>query len=468
MRVSYYENIKNRTSVIKTITEVLHPTPSAITKIKAYRAKMPSLTQKQRQEMKQLTLPAFTASCISVGCHDEVLERSGLICIDIDHLPSDSLVELKDQLKQWKYTFAVYVSVSTDGLAVIVKIPTDGEFAGYFYSLEKYFQDKFSVTIDEKCKNINRLRFVSHDKDLYINEDSKVWTESFMPEKKKTEYGYNSISLNQNNVKNIPISAYLQQRGYMPTKENETDAQFKSPLREGKNRNSLHVDKKINCWFDFGSRQGGSIIDLVTALDDVTNLEAIQILRDGNITPHRPTIIPDKQTLPFIPCGYLHRKQKEYIESRGIYGTALYKDLFQTIRRGNYYGLGWQDINGKWHYRSGDIKLSESGATYSIINNGSQNVLVFEGVFTALSFLTIYPAYIGWDVIILNSVINTNKAINALRDYDRIVSLCDNDEAGIQASLSIKAEIAQTEIYNQLCDPYNDWNDYLMAKKQTG
>lgn len=465
-KVSYFHNIIGA-SVVCNITGALTPTPDIIQQIKEYRTKLPTLTPDEKKAIKT-ALPAFTPGCVCGTSRKDIIARSGLICIDIDHLPSKRLNEVKEQLKQWDYTYAVWLSVSGDGLAVLVQIPIDGEFAGYFYSLEKYFQDKFSVTIDDKCKDINRLRFVSHDEDLYINEDSKVWTESFMPEKRKTEYRCNSISLNQNNVKDIPISAYLRQRGYMPTKENETDAQFKSPLREGKKQNSLHVDKKINCWFDFGSTQGGSIIDLVMALDGVTNLEAIQILRDGDIAPHRPTIIPDKQTLPFIPCGYLHRKQKEYIESRGIYGTALYKDLFQTIRRGNYYGLGWQDINGKWHYRSGDIKLSESGASYSIINNGSQNVLVFEGVFTALSFLTIYPAYIGWDVIILNSVINTNKAINALRDYARIVSLCDNDEAGIQASLSIKAEIAQTEIYNQLCDPYNDWNDYLMAKKQTG
>lgn len=415
-----------------------------------------------------MLLFTFTPGCVCGTSRKGIIARSGLICVDIDHLPVDRLLIVKEQLKQWEYTYAVWLSVSGDGLTVLIKIPTEGEFVGYFYSLEKHFLNEFYVTIDEKCKETNRLRFVSYDEDLYINEDSKVWTESTIPEKKKAEYKCDSDCLSQNSVKDIPISAYLQKCGYVPTKENEADAYYKSSLREGKKLNSFHVDKIKNRWFDFGLSQGSSIIDLVMALDEVSNLEAIRILRNGDINPHSSIVIPDKHIPPIVSCGNLHQKQKEYIESRGIYDIALYKSLFHSVKRGEYYGLGWQDINGKWHYRSGDIKRSESGASYSIISKGSQNVLVFEGVFSALSFLTIYPAYIGWDVIILNSVINTNKAINTLRDYARIVSLCDNDEDGIQASLSIKAEIAQTEIHNQLCDPYNDWNDYLMAKKQTG
>lgn len=127
----------------------------------------------QRQKEKAKILPYVTISGVfSERKNSGLLEHSGLIAIDIDGI--DDVEQWRSALAEDEYTFAVFKSVSGRGLCVIVKIGTKPEdHVHYFRWLEKYYFDKFNLTIDESCKDVSRPRYVSADPDIIIKERSK-------------------------------------------------------------------------------------------------------------------------------------------------------------------------------------------------------------------------------------------------------------------------------------------------------
>lgn len=78
-------------------------------------------------------------------------------------------------------------------------------------------------------------------------------------------------------LKSIPIKSILESRGIEISKENKKDLWFK--LR-GEKTASCHVDLDKNLWHDFGSGKGGSVIDLVAEVDNISPKEAINKLAE--------------------------------------------------------------------------------------------------------------------------------------------------------------------------------------------
>jgi len=101
---------------------------------------------------------------------NKIIEHSGLVILDFDHV--ENLQQKKEQITQDEYTFAAFVSPSGDGLKVLIKIPpvVEDHESHYIALIDKYPE------LDTTSKNISRVCFVSHDTEIYINENSKVWT----------------------------------------------------------------------------------------------------------------------------------------------------------------------------------------------------------------------------------------------------------------------------------------------------
>lgn len=95
---------------------------------------------------------------------NNIKELNGLIVIDIDG-------QINEQLKADKYTFIYHLSFGGDGCCVFVKINPD-KFDDSFNGLAQYYFENYNITIDQSCKNKNRLRFISYDPDLIHNPKS--------------------------------------------------------------------------------------------------------------------------------------------------------------------------------------------------------------------------------------------------------------------------------------------------------
>ena len=129
----------------------------------------------KRSKLKKTTLPGFTTSgTFQYRKSDNLTKHSGFISLDLDHLEDVERAKLK--LKQDPYVYAMFTSVSGQGLAVIVRIEADpAKHYGAFKALEKHYLEKYGLKVDPQCKDICRLRYISWDAGLYLNRDAEVF-----------------------------------------------------------------------------------------------------------------------------------------------------------------------------------------------------------------------------------------------------------------------------------------------------
>jgi DNA primase len=61
-------------------------------------------------------------------------------------------------------------------------------------------------------------------------------------------------------IQQTDLVDYLEKLGYQPQKIRKNDYWYLSPLRDEKTP-SFEVNRKLNVWYDFGTGQGGNVID---------------------------------------------------------------------------------------------------------------------------------------------------------------------------------------------------------------
>ena len=96
---------------------------------------------------------------------NNIKSMNGLIVIDIDD-------QINEDIKNDEYTYIFHRSFGGDGLCVFVRINPD-KFEDSFDGLADYYHRNYNITIDQNCKNRNRLRYLSYDPDIYVNDNAK-------------------------------------------------------------------------------------------------------------------------------------------------------------------------------------------------------------------------------------------------------------------------------------------------------
>ena len=92
---------------------------------------------------------------------------------------------------------------------------------------------------------------------------------------------------------------------------------------------------------------------------------------------------------------------------------------------------------------------------------------MFEGFIDYLSALAL-GIISGADAVILNSVVNVNKAVPYLRNYTVINCYLDNDNAGQTALAELTSIYGSTVIdRSTLYSEFNDLNDFLVNQSFT-
>lgn len=105
-----------------------------------------------------------------------LVKHSGLICLDFDKYPDAKTLKAdRDKLVKDKYTFALFISPSGNGLKLIVKIPAEPDnHKAYFESLNNYYNSEY---FDKSTKDVSRVCYESYDKNIFINKDSEIYTD---------------------------------------------------------------------------------------------------------------------------------------------------------------------------------------------------------------------------------------------------------------------------------------------------
>ena len=282
-------------------------------------------------------------------------------------------------------------------------------------------------------------------------------------------------------IKSIPLASFLSRLGHEPAARKGTRLWYKSPLRQ-EHTPSFKVETALNCWYDFGLGRGGNIIDLAAELYQSTDLRyLLRRIADSYPVPSVPTVAssfalrhstPSMERIKVVPLE--HRALVAYLQERGIpahIATANCKEAQYSVNGKFYFAVAFENVSGGWELRNRYFKGCRRRKDISYLpwarDGPSAECAVFEGFIDYLSALTL-GIISGADTIILNSVVNVNKAVPFLKGYTTINCYLDNDNAGKTALAELTAIYGSTMIdRSTLYSEFNDLNDFLINRSFT-
>ena len=282
-------------------------------------------------------------------------------------------------------------------------------------------------------------------------------------------------------IKSIPLAAFLSRLGHEPAARKGTRLWYKSPLRQEQTP-SFKIDTALNCWYDFGLGRGGNIIDLAAELYQSTDLRYLmRCIGNSYPVPSVQTVAssypqrlsaPSMERFEVVPLE--HRALVAYLQERGIpahIAKANCKEVHYSINGKPYFAVAFENVSGGWELRNRYFKGCRGCKDISYLpwsrDGLSTECVVFEGFIDYLSALAL-GIISGADTIILNSVVNVNKAVPFLRGYKTINYYLDNDTAGQTALAELtviygSAVIDRSTLYSE----FNDLNDFLVNQSFT-
>ena len=159
--------------------------------------------EQYKQGKNNLPLATIGGTFANGGLHDDMLEPTNLIALDLDTEKPRKAARLREEgkeipngwVKDWEaikrklaqLPFVAYCSLSVGGHGIFVIIPIEDyhRHAEAWESLNYLFKKHLNLTIDPQTKDITRPRFISYDPQPYINENAQVFRIK-MPEKRTT------------------------------------------------------------------------------------------------------------------------------------------------------------------------------------------------------------------------------------------------------------------------------------------
>ena len=288
-------------------------------------------------------------------------------------------------------------------------------------------------------------------------------------------------------IKAIPIADYLHACGIKPAKRYNGYALYHAPYREDPNA-SLKVDFRQNLWHDYGTSQGGSIIDLVMKMRGCSAYGAIAHLAEGKATTLAPSsfhreahigqrrdeqrpnntrrILSINEALPLHLQSYLREVRKIDLAVASPY---LHHVRYEVGGR-EYSAIGFPNRAGGYELRDDKIfKGTIAPKDISVIAGQANNapLCIFEGVMDFLSLLTMKGKEAISPSIVLNSVSNIHRAVAYLHEkgIDSVRAFFDNDPAGRQALQAIQSTGIKVEDMSRHYSRYKDLNEYHIAQR---
>lgn len=285
--------------------------------------------------------------------------------------------------------------------------------------------------------------------------------------------------MNSHQAKKIPIENLLSQAGVSPSKKTGEELWYHSPLTKRDKTPSFKVNRLLNTWYDFSIGKGGTIIDLVCTMYNESVKDALQRLSKEN---HSQLSMP----LPSLKKNQISQPKNTLLLVTDIHSTSLISYLekrainlsiacqylkevhFQSQNKNSYYAVAINNMNGGYEYRNEFMQGSvgsEKSITY-IQGKNSENIVIFEGFFDFLSFLT-HHDYKSFQssIVILNSVSLKQSALKLLKskNYKKAYFFLDNDNSG-KDCLSFFQEKYDKPCLDKsyLYKGYKDYNEYYI------
>ena len=290
---------------------------------------------------------------------------------------------------------------------------------------------------------------------------------------------------------NISIVDLLQKIGVEPTKLRSGEHWYLSPIRSSDTDASFSVNDNLGKWYDHGEGVGGNIIDLALLVLDIQHNSEIssvaqvvrkinQLYGEGYQFQHnqvRDIKVKEKAheivSLKEIGNNYA---LVNYIKSRGVFeaveDTDLLKELYYDYNddsglKKRYFGVGWENLSGGWDVRSkyGKICIDNKNLLYK--EGVTDKVLIFEGMFDALTAIQLDRSLIKDHLIVLNSLTMLNKAVDLVNEKsDKIKNtdlFLDHGAGGRKMTAQFKPLFPNAVDRSNLYIGFDDYNNKLVS-----
>jgi len=283
-------------------------------------------------------------------------------------------------------------------------------------------------------------------------------------------------------VKQIPIVEYLSRLGFEPAYTRGADYWYHSPLR-GERTPSFKVNTQKNVWFDHGTGEGGTLIDLGMQLHHCTLSEFLNLINKGDyynldksFSLHPPKAVsktPENKIEVLSISDITDSKLIHYLNRRGIdldLAKTYCKEVEFKIGLGIYKAIGFPNVAGAYDLRNHWFKGSSTPKEISLITNNSDRIAVTEGFMDFLSLLKIDHPIIKSvikesDFLILNSLRLIARTLPILKSKPEVNLFFDNDHAGRHAKERLTENGIQFKDRSILYRHHKDVNEYLLSSQ---
>ncbi|WP_079685327.1 toprim domain-containing protein [Ohtaekwangia koreensis] len=276
-------------------------------------------------------------------------------------------------------------------------------------------------------------------------------------------------------AKQIAIVDYLAGLGFDAAKVRGDDHWYHSPFRDERTP-SFKVNRKRNVWYDHGTGEGGTILDLGAKLNQCTLSEFLEKLSAENydFSFHRqPNTHKPENRLEVLAVNEISSPDLlYYLRTRGISKNLVRtycKEVDFRIGERGYKAIGFPNQSNAYELRNSWFKGSSSPKDISLINNNSCSISVLEGFIDFLSLMQLdhketRDLIHGNDFLILNSLSLLGRSIPLLQSYKTVNIFLDNDLAAKEA----KHHLSGIHFYDAslLYNDFKDLNEYLIAMQK--
>ncbi|MEQ1584933.1 MAG: toprim domain-containing protein [Cyclobacteriaceae bacterium] len=280
-------------------------------------------------------------------------------------------------------------------------------------------------------------------------------------------------------VKQIPIVEYLSRSGFEPAYIRGADYWYHSPPR-GERTPSFKVNTQKNVWFDHGSGEGGTLIDLGMKLHRCSLSEFLNLINKDNhnhfsFHPPEPVIRGKENKIEVLNVSEISNpKLIHYLNRRGIdlnLAKTYCKEVEFKIGQGIYRAIGFPNVAGAFDLRNHWFKGSTTPKGISLITNNSDRIAVTEGFMDFLSLQKLDQPIIksiikDSDFLVLNSLRLIARSIPILKAKPEVNLFLDNDLAAGNAKAVLMENGIPFNDRSKIYLHHKDVNEYLVMTRK--
>jgi len=243
------------------------------------------------------------------------------------------------------------------------------------------------------------------------------------------------------------------------------------PLHGGEGREAFHVNTAQQLFHCFSCGAGGTVLDLVAAIEHCGVREAAEKLAVGwgvprstsgpaVVQPRKATVTKKREELRPLPFR-LHGvdSRHPYVSARGIsertadaFGIGFYAEPGLLSRRlvipihneaGQlvaYCGRSLDGTEPRYKFPTGFAKSQVLFNVHRAVSRGEQTVIVVEGFFDCLK---VHQAGFHSVVALMGAALYDRQQGLLTERFRQIILMLDGDEAGRRASAAIAARLAR-------------------------